>query len=94
MATHSGILTWRIPRTEEPGGPHSPWGRKESDTTERLSTKAGVTHQSLEAAFCGESSCFAVHSAVVRFSQASWEAELLVNVNSFVLLFITSKSPK
>ena len=30
MATHSGILTWRIPRTEEPGG-SSPWGHKESD---------------------------------------------------------------
>ena len=23
MATHSSILAWRIPRTEEPGGPHS-----------------------------------------------------------------------
>ena len=23
MATHSGILAWRIPRTEEPGGPQS-----------------------------------------------------------------------
>ena len=29
MATHSRILAWRIPRTEEPGGPRS---RKESDT--------------------------------------------------------------
>ena len=36
MATHSSILAWRIPWTEEPGGLHSPWGRKESDTTERL----------------------------------------------------------
>ena len=35
MATHSNILAWRIPWTEEPGG-CSPWGRKESDTTERL----------------------------------------------------------
>ena len=35
MATHSGILAWRIPWTEEPGG-YSPWGHKESDTTERL----------------------------------------------------------
>ena len=35
MATHSGVLAWRIPWTEEPGG--LPWwGRKESDTTERL----------------------------------------------------------
>ena len=37
MATHSSILAWRIPWTEEHGGLHSPWGRKESDTTERLS---------------------------------------------------------
>ena len=33
MATHSGILAWRTSWTEEPGG-YSPWGRKESDTTE------------------------------------------------------------
>ena len=25
MATHSSILAWRIPWTEEPGG-YSPWG--------------------------------------------------------------------
>ena len=35
MATHSSILVWEIPWTEEPGG-YSPWGGKESDTTERL----------------------------------------------------------
>ena len=35
MATHSSILAWRIPWTEELAG-HSSWGRKESDTTERL----------------------------------------------------------
>ena len=33
MATHSSILAWKIPWTEEPVG-YSPWGRKESDTTE------------------------------------------------------------
>ena len=33
MATHSSILVWRSPWTEEPGG-LSPWGHKESDTTE------------------------------------------------------------
>ena len=31
MVTHSSIPAWKIPRTEEPG---SPWGHKESDTTE------------------------------------------------------------
>ena len=36
MATHSSILAWRIPWTEEPGGLYSPRGRKESDTTEKF----------------------------------------------------------
>ena len=35
MATHSSILAWRIPWTEELGGLQST-GCKESDTTERL----------------------------------------------------------
>ena len=34
MATHSSILAWRIPWTEETGG-YSPWGCKELDTTEQ-----------------------------------------------------------
>ena len=33
MATHSSILAWRIPWTEEPGS-HGLWGHKESDMTE------------------------------------------------------------
>ena len=32
MATHSSILAWRIPWTEEPGGLQS-MGSQESDTT-------------------------------------------------------------
>ena len=36
MATHSSTLAWKIPWREEPGGLYSPWGRKESDTTEQL----------------------------------------------------------
>ena len=35
MATYSSTLAWKIPWMEEPGR-RSPWGRKESDTTERL----------------------------------------------------------
>ena len=34
-ATHSSILAWRIPWTQ------SPWGLKESDTTERLTFLQG-----------------------------------------------------
>jgi len=36
MATYSSILAWIIPWAEEPGRLHSPWGRKELDTTELL----------------------------------------------------------
>ena len=52
MATHSHIFAWRIPWTEEPGELQSmvswsPWGHKESDTTEWL------THTVLEQGFLG-----------------------------------------
>ena len=44
MATHSSILAWRIPWTEEPGGLYSPWARSDSDKTEQLSScwRAGL----------------------------------------------------
>ena len=38
MATHSSILAWRIPWTENLAG-YSPWDLKLSDMTERLSTQ-------------------------------------------------------
>ena len=41
MATHSSILVWRIPRTEELAG-YSPKGCKQLDTTEV--TEAINTH--------------------------------------------------
>ena len=34
MATHSSILAWKIPWTEESLTGYSPWGCKELDTTE------------------------------------------------------------
>ena len=34
-ATRPSILAWEIPQTEEPGG-SSPWGCKESGTTQQL----------------------------------------------------------
>ena len=38
---HSSIPAWNIPRTEETGR-LSPWGCKELDMTERLSTHSSV----------------------------------------------------
>ena len=41
MATHSSILAWRIPMDRGAWWAYSPWGHKESDTTEQLSTLEG-----------------------------------------------------
>ena len=38
MTTHSGILAWEIPWTEEPGGLQS-MGQRDSDTTEHPHTQ-------------------------------------------------------
>ena len=43
METYSSILAWRIPWTEEPGG-LQPYGHKELDTTEQLSTDAQIAY--------------------------------------------------
>ena len=41
IATHSSTLAWKIPWTRNLVG-YSPWGRKESDTTERLTYESRV----------------------------------------------------
>ena len=53
MTTHFSILAWRIPWTEESG---SPWGRKESDTTERRTLPyLGISRGSLQPMASGDS---------------------------------------
>ena len=43
MVTHSSILPWETPRTEELVG-YSPQGCKESNMTERLTLSFSFTH--------------------------------------------------
>ena len=38
MATHSGILAWRLPMDRGALAGYSPWGCKKSDRTEQLHT--------------------------------------------------------
>ena len=40
MATHSSILAWKIPWTEEPGGLQSTVSQKESDMTEQINNNS------------------------------------------------------
>ena len=42
MATHSSILAWRIPRTEEPSELQSMGSQKEVDMTEQLNNNNPV----------------------------------------------------
>ena len=51
MATHSSILAWRIPWTEEPGGL---WGCKESDTTEWLMLSLSSEADAVDLLLCRE----------------------------------------
>ena len=44
MATHSGILAWKIPSTQKPG--YSQWDCKELDLTERLSIHTALRSSS------------------------------------------------
>ena len=46
MTTHCTVLAWRIPWTERGMAGYSPWGRKDSDTTEV--TEHGTHAQSSE----------------------------------------------
>ena len=42
MATHSRILAWEIPWTEEPGGLHSTGSQSQTQLSEHTRTLAGV----------------------------------------------------
>ena len=58
MATHSNILAWRIPWTEEPGGLQS-MGSQESDMTEHART-AQQTYLKDISSFCVTTYTFTV----------------------------------
>ena len=73
MASHSSILAWKIPWTEETGRLYSPWGCKESDTTGRPSS---AQHKDNERGFPGgsdvkESACNAGNPGSVSGSGRS-----------------------
>ena len=53
-ATHSSMLAWEIPWTEEPGS-CSPWGHRELNSTEQMGTHVTVDTAKLAAffQFCG-----------------------------------------
>ena len=52
MATHSSILAWKIPWTEEPGRLYGPWGHKESDMTEWLTQHNCIMMGQQKLEFC------------------------------------------
>ena len=47
MATHSSVLAWGIPWTEEPVVPRSPRGREESEMTAHVCTHSSFKSQTL-----------------------------------------------
>ena len=55
MATHSSILAWRIPRTEEPGGLWLQWVGHDWATNHSIVSRFGTHKQHLQTFFCLES---------------------------------------
>ena len=45
MATHSCIIAWQFPWTEESGGQRHPWGCKELDTTAHTHTNTCLKNE-------------------------------------------------
>ena len=45
MATHSSLLAWKIPWTEEPGGLYRPWDHKELDVTASEHTQTYLSYK-------------------------------------------------
>ena len=51
MTTHSSVLAWKIPWTEEPGG-YSPWGHKQFDITYQLNNNTTILDESSILLYC------------------------------------------
>ena len=81
MATHSGILVWEIPWTEEPGG-LTVCGVTELDMTVRLTHK----HITFSDLYC----------AIIIFSDLYYKLSVIFNISVYALfcvsLFCFSKS--
>ena len=91
MATHSSILAWRIPWTEESGGLYSPWGHKDSDTTEQLTHTHTHTHtQSLSGPKNILSSSLSFQKSWKK--QAKKEKRKIHHFASYVLLLVMGKT--
>ena len=72
MATHSNILAWKIPCTEEPDRLYISWGCKESDMTEQL------THNTHTISFRIDwFDLLAVQGTIKSLLQHSWSSLIL-----------------
>ena len=85
---HSSILAWEIPQTEEPGG-YSPWGPKESDRTERLSSSRGLSEMIHKAQCRGQSNLLCV--SVICYHVSKRYYCLLLKKDKVDLLELTLK---
>ena len=71
MATPFSILAWKIPWTEEPGGP-TPCDHKESNMAEHTCTHASLVVQWLRLLPSIEGGAGSIPSKEAKISHASW----------------------
>ena len=91
MATHSSILAWKIPWTEEPGGlqsmGYSPWGRRRVEpdlVTEHACQRLSLSTMVLNKTLCPQSLCSLPVSELLwrlcYITQVNGLAQRLVNI--------------
>ena len=83
MATHSSIVAWNIPWTEEPDSASS-WGCKESDTAEH---RGAHTHTTPRLSECQNTLLCLKHLQEARFNLLTSGFVLLLQFHYFILCF-------
>ena len=90
-APHARILAWRIPWTEEPAG-YSPWGHKESDTTEQLThihlQAFCIPEESVCSHFISTSICFYLFKILLMWTIFKVFIEFCYNIASAVYVSV------
>ena len=93
MASHSGILAWRIPRTEEPGMLHTVHAVTESDTATKL-TFALPWPRRIQIQEISEASvmlCFLTRVVNIRRSTLQWFFKILVLYTLICIISVRKK---
>ena len=89
MATHSSILAWRIPWTEEPGGLQS-MGSQSQVMTEQLAHNTQIWYKFVDCHLQIRGHSSDIMGAYVHLCRSKWAQDMLI-LTSLVIIFTVVK---